>query len=147
MLFVSFSNYLIKDSSNWRWKYEQKILIGFNQFEIGCFQVFFNFDVFAVPCRPVIESHYWQRSHIIFNEDLRKNRLFCSVRVLSDSIFVPPPLAELYTQMGSFIQTILADRCIHCREMSVISLKSLSHVEFETKMIILIFVFLGVFEV
>ena len=40
---------------------------------------------------------------------------------------------ELYTQLGFFVQTILADRYTHCREMWVVSLKSLSNVELEIK--------------
>ena len=40
-----------------------------------------------------------------------------------------------------FVQTILADRYIHRREIRVVSLKSLFSVEFETKMIFLNFVF------
>ena len=35
---------------------------------------------------------------------------------------------ELYTQMGFFVQTILADRYIHRRESRLVSLESLSSV-------------------
>ena len=45
---------------------------------------------------------------------------------------------ELYTQMSFFVQTILTDRYIHRREMSVVSLKSSSIVEFEIKKFFLI---------
>ena len=48
---------------------------------------------------------------------------------------------ELYTQMVFFVQSILADRYIHRREMWVVSLKSSSSVEFETKKIFLNFIF------
>ena len=63
---------------------------------------------------------------------------FCIIFVLSSilaiAVFVPTPLLgeELYTQMGFFVRTILADRYIHCREMWVASLKSQCSVEFET---------------
>ena len=40
-----------------------------------------------------------------------------------------------------FVRTILADRFIHRTEMRVVSLKSLSSVEFKTKKIFLNFVF------
>ena len=40
---------------------------------------------------------------------------------------------ELYNQMGFFVQTVLADRYFHRREMWVVSLKSSHRVEFETK--------------
>ena len=61
-------------------------------------------------------------------------------------IFVPTPLEggeELYTQLGFFffVQSILADRYIHRREMRLVSLESLSSVECGIKKIFLIFVF------
>ena len=41
---------------------------------------------------------------------------------------------ELYTQMGFFfVQTILADRYIHRRELRLVSLESLSSVEYGIK--------------
>ena len=43
--------------------------------------------------------------------------------------------------MGFFVQTILADRYIHRREVLVVSLKSSSSVEFEIKEILFNFVF------
>ena len=42
---------------------------------------------------------------------------------------------ELYTQMGSFFQTILADRYIHRRELRPVSLESSSSVEYGIKKI------------
>ena len=59
------------------------------------------------------------------------------------SLFFRPFLRgeELYTQMVFFVQTILADRYIHRREMWVASLKSWSSVEFKIKKMFLIFVF------
>ena len=42
---------------------------------------------------------------------------------------------ELYPQMVFFVQTILADRYIHRREMWVVSLKSSSSIKFEIKTI------------
>ena len=48
---------------------------------------------------------------------------------------------ELSTQMGFFVQTILADRYIHRRKMRVVSLKSSSSVELEIKKIFLNLVF------
>ena len=47
---------------------------------------------------------------------------------------------ELYTQMGFFVQTILADRYNHRREVWVVSLKSWSSVEFKMKKIFWMFV-------
>ena len=47
---------------------------------------------------------------------------------------------ELYTQMVFFVQTILADRYIHRRELRMVSLESLSSVEYGIKKIS-IFVF------
>ena len=47
---------------------------------------------------------------------------------------------ELYTQMGFFVQTILADRYIHRRELRLVSLGSLSSVEYKIKKIFSIFV-------
>ena len=44
---------------------------------------------------------------------------------------------ELYTQMG-FVQTILADRYNHRRELWVVSLESPSSVEYGTKKIFLV---------
>ena len=54
-----------------------------------------------------------------------------------------PPLEgeELYTQMGFFVQSILADRYIHRRELRLVSLESLSSVEYGIKKIFLIFFF------
>ena len=40
---------------------------------------------------------------------------------------------ELYTQMGFFVQTILADRYIPRRELRLVSLESLSSVEYRIK--------------
>ena len=48
---------------------------------------------------------------------------------------------ELYTQMGFFVQSILADRYIHRRELRLVSLERLSSAEYEIKKIFLIFVF------
>ena len=48
---------------------------------------------------------------------------------------------ELYTRMGFFVQSILADRYIHPRELRLVSLESLSSVEYGNKKIFLIFVF------
>ena len=56
---------------------------------------------------------------------------------------VPTPLEELYTQMGFFVQSILADRYIHRREFKLVSLESLSSVEHGIKKIFLMFVLTG----
>ena len=48
---------------------------------------------------------------------------------------------ELYTQMGFFVQSILADRYIHRRELTLVSLESLSSVEYGIKKIFSFFVF------
>ena len=60
-------------------------------------------------------------------------------------IVVPTPLEgegeKLYTQMGFFVLTILADRYIHRRELRLVSLESLTSVEYRIKKIFLIFVF------
>ena len=48
---------------------------------------------------------------------------------------------ELYTQMGFFVQSILADRYIHRRELRLVSLESFSSVEYGISKIFLIFVF------
>ena len=48
---------------------------------------------------------------------------------------------ELYTQMSFFVQSILADRYIHRTELRLVSLESLSSVEYGIKKIFLIFVF------
>ena len=61
------------------------------------------------------------------------------------AFFVPNPLeggggGELYTQMVFFVQTILADPYIHRRELRLVSLESLSSVEYGIKQIFLIFV-------
>ena len=58
------------------------------------------------------------------------------------AIFVPTPLeggGELYTQPGFFVQSVLADRYINRRELRLVSLESLSSVEYENKKILLIF--------
>ena len=54
------------------------------------------------------------------------------MRQFCQRFFVPTPLEgeELYTQMGFFVQTILADRYIHRRELRLVSLESLSSVEY-----------------
>ena len=62
-----------------------------------------------------------------------------------DHIFVPTPLVggrTIYSNVF-FVQTILADRYIHRREILVVSLKSSSSVEIEIKKI---FVFRFFFE-
>ena len=48
---------------------------------------------------------------------------------------------ELYTQMVFFVQTILADRYIHRRELRLVSIESLPSVEYGIKKIFLILVF------
>ena len=50
---------------------------------------------------------------------------------------------ELYSQMDFFVQTILSDRYIHRRQLRLVSLESLSSVEYGIKKIFLIFVFYG----
>ena len=65
------------------------------------------------------------------------------------SIFVPIPLVgggSIYSN-GFFVQTILADRCIHRREMPVVSLKSSSSVKFEIKDFFEFRIFRGFIEV
>ena len=55
---------------------------------------------------------------------------------------------ELHTQMGFFVQTFFADRYIHRRELWLVSLESLSSLEYGINKIFLIFRFLeGVIEV
>ena len=44
---------------------------------------------------------------------------------------------ELYNQLGFFVQSILADRYIHRRELRLLSLESLSSVEYGIKKIFL----------
>ena len=46
-----------------------------------------------------------------------------------------------------FVQSILADRYIHRRELRLVSLESPSSLEYRIKKIFLIFVFYGVIEV
>ena len=48
---------------------------------------------------------------------------------------------ELYTQMGFFVQSILADRYNNRRELSVVSLESQSIVEYGIKKFFSIFAF------
>ena len=59
--------------------------------------------------------------------------------------FVPAPSLgareQLYTQQGLFVQTILADRYFHRRELQVVSLKSRYILEYGIKKIFSIFVF------
>ena len=57
-------------------------------------------------------------------------------------MFQPPLVGreELYTQMGFFVQTILADRYIRRRELWVLSLKSLYTLEYGIKMLFLNFI-------
>ena len=50
---------------------------------------------------------------------------------------------ELYTQMGFFVQSILADRYSHRRELRLVSLESLSSVEYGSKKIFLFSFFTG----
>ena len=55
-----------------------------------------------------------------------------------------PPLEEggtIYSTGIFFVQSILADRYIHRRELRLVSLESLSSVEYGVKKIFLIFVF------
>ena len=65
-------------------------------------------------------------------------------------IFVPTPLegeGTIYSN-GFFVQSILADRYINGRELRLVSLESLSSVEYRIKKIFLNFRFLpGVIEV
>ena len=73
-------------------------------------------------------------------------RGFRSVWISGDWAFpliVPTLLRgeELYTQMGFFVPWIFAARYIHRRELRLVSLESLSSVEYEIKKIFLIFVF------
>ena len=60
-------------------------------------------------------------------------------------IIVPTPtlvgMEEIDIQMGFLVQRILADRYIHCRELSVVSLKSTHILEYGIKKIVLNFVF------
>ena len=60
-----------------------------------------------------------------------------------DFIVPTPPVGggTIYLNGFFFVQSILADRYIHRREMWVVSLESSSSVEFETKKIFLKFVF------
>ena len=46
---------------------------------------------------------------------------------------------ELYTQMVFFVQTVLADQCIHRRELRLVSLESSSSLEYGIKKIFLLF--------
>ena len=59
-------------------------------------------------------------------------------------LFVPTPLEggrNFIVKWVFFVQSILADRYIHCREMRLVSLESLSSVEYGIKKIFLIFAF------
>ena len=57
-------------------------------------------------------------------------------------LFRPPLVGEeLYTQMVFLVQTILADRYIHHRELRLVLLDSLSSVQYGIKKIFLIFAF------
>ena len=61
-----------------------------------------------------------------------------------NSFFVPTPLeggGTIYSNGFFFVQSILADRYIHRREMRLVSLESLSSVEYGIKKVFLIFVF------
>ena len=62
-----------------------------------------------------------------------------------EDLIVPTPFEgeELYTQMGFFVQSVLADRYIHRRKLRPVSLESLSSVEYGIKKIFLIFVLTG----
>ena len=63
-------------------------------------------------------------------------------------LFRPLLRGGLYTQIGFFVQTILADRNIHRRELRLVSLESLSSVEYRIKKIFFdIRLLQGVFEV
>ena len=60
------------------------------------------------------------------------------------TLIVPTPLeggGTIYSNGFFFVQSILADRYIHRRELRLVSLESLSSVEYEIKNIFLIFVF------
>ena len=64
------------------------------------------------------------------------------------TLLVPTPLeveggggGGIIYSNGFFVQTILADRYIHRRELRLVSLDSLSSVEYVIKKIFLIFVF------
>ena len=79
----------------------------------------------------------------------------CSLNILvtwERNIFSDPSWGgggeELHTQMGFFVQTFFADRYIHRRELWLVSLESLSSLEYGIDKIFLIFRFLeGVIEV
>ena len=62
--------------------------------------------------------------------------------VCQRAFFVPTLLRgeELYTQMVFFVQSSLADRYINRRELRLVSLESLSSVEYGIKKFFLIFV-------
>ena len=62
-----------------------------------------------------------------------------------NDVIVPTPLegGGLYTQMGFFVQTILADRYIHHRELRLVSLESSPSVEYGIKKIFLFSFFTG----
>ena len=64
-------------------------------------------------------------------------------------MIVPSPLEgeELYTQMGFFVQTILADRYFHRRELRLVSLESSSRGEYGIKKIFYFRFLQGVIEV
>ena len=74
---------------------------------------------------------------------------FVTINASLKSIFVPTATLvgreELYTQLVFFVQTILADRYIHRRELWVVSLKSSSSVEHGIKKIFSVFVFYSKF--
>ena len=62
-----------------------------------------------------------------------KQSEICLILLLT--IFVPTHLegeGTIYSN-GFFVQTILADRCIHCRELRPVSLESFSSVEYGIK--------------
>ena len=83
-------------------------------------------------------EHEWSKPKINANRGQKLKYCF-KKRILKSLYLLRPTLVgeELYTQMGFFVQTILADRYNHRRELRVVSLKSPSSVKYG----ILIFVF------
>ena len=59
------------------------------------------------------------------------------IEILFEMSFYSDPLVgeKLYTQMGFFVQTILADRYINPTKLRLVSLKISSSVEYEIKKI------------
>ena len=91
-------------------------------------------------------------AHKVDKKGFKIHIYFCSnifITYLASLLFRPLLRGkEIYTQIGFFVQSILADRHIHRRELRLVSLESLSSAEYGIKKIFFNFRFLqGVIEV